>query len=732
MRIRKTLMLTGGALVAAVALVFCALAWVAYEGQRTTDSQRASQEVARHIASLLNLTQEYTMYGSARPAIQWHARHAQLLAAIDEVPLTDGDSALELLKLKKQATELGSLFARYESAVGGTATAPDPDRRAFLQERLLAELQELVEVRYAWAQRVIAADERQQTLLGRTVLASLLVILLLAGVAGWTVHGQLLAPLRKLELATRGMSSAAKAGRSVTSADNELGDASRAVYEMADRLLDTQKQLRLIIDNVPALISLLDTSGKYVLVNRAYLDWDGRGLPDLVGHTMLEVHGPSGQARLQPFLTQALAGTSVTTEVELNRGGTSHAMQVTYVPSRDETGRVVGVYGLKTDVTAVRRAEERLRLMMDASPLGIFIRGVDGSLAYANPAWREQAGVSIEEAQQIGRAALIHPDDLEVVAGAFRDAAAGKELPPMEARYLHRDGKVVWVRAHLRLFERDGMAEGVLGLLEDITERRALDTLLAERTLALQRSNEDLERFAYVASHDLQEPLRMVTSYGQLLMRRHAGQLSDEAKEFLAFMVDGGQRAQTLVRDLLSLARLDSQAKPFVAVSLESVLSTSLNSLRDVVKRTKAEVTHSELPTVMGDAGQLAQLLTNLVSNGLKFSGPNPPRVHIAASRQGSAWQVSVKDHGIGIEPKFFERIFVMFQRLHLRSEHPGTGIGLAICKRVVERHGGRIWVESTPGQGAEFFFLLPDQPVEARAAAAPAQGHTAPIGAAS
>ena len=200
----------------------------------------------------------------------------------------------------------------------------------------------------------------------------------------------------------------------------------------------------------------------------------------------------------------------------------------------------------------------------------------------------------------------------------------------------------------------------------------------------------------------------MVSSYGQLLLRRHAAALPDEAREFVGFMVDGGQRAQALVRDLLSLARLDSQAKPFSAVSLQAELRSSLQLLREPIARSAAEISHAPLPSVLGDAGQLGQLLTNLIGNALKFCGPHAPKIHIDVQRAGPNWQFAVRDQGIGIEPRFFERIFVMFQRLHLRSEHPGTGIGLAICKRVVERHGGRIWVESAPGAGATFYFTLP------------------------
>ena len=710
MRIRTTLRWTAAGLLLAATLVFAVLYWVAREGQQTTQAQQASQDVARNIASLLTLTQEYTLFGGARPAQQWHARHARLTSVLADIAQGPDAGSVELRQLRVRADELGKLFERFEQAARASLDAQDAPRKLLLQERLLVETQELVELRYAWAQQVIARDVRQQRLLVTAVVAGLGVILVLAAMGGWLVQRQLLRPLLDLEAATHAIEPGAPAApRPAMGGDNELSDAARAVYAMADRLLDAQSQFKLILDHVPALISQLDASGRYTLVNQAYLDWAGSSLPELVGHTVQQVHGAAGYAQLQPLIERAAGGSIASAQVELVSRGTTRTMQVSYVPRLDESGRVVAIYGLKADVSELRRAEARLRLVMDASPLGIFIRERGGKLLYANPAWLQLAGVTMEVARVQLRVDLVHADDVQQVKAAFQACAAGHEVPPMEVRYKRPDGTMVWVRAHLRQFERSGLAEGVLGLFEDISERRALDKLLGERTQALQRSNEDLESFAYVASHDLQEPLRMINSYGQLLLRRHAKQLPIDAQEFIAFMVDGGQRAQAMVRDLLSLARLDSQAKPFAAVSLDTVLQGSLHTLRDVIKRTGGQVTHDALPTVSGDASQLAHLLTNLIGNALKFSGPDAPQVHVHAQRDGAAWRIGVRDSGIGIEPRFFERIFVMFQRLHLRSEHSGTGIGLAICKRVVQRHGGRIWVQSAPGQGSEFFFTLPD-----------------------
>jgi light-regulated signal transduction histidine kinase (bacteriophytochrome) len=231
---------------------------------------------------------------------------------------------------------------------------------------------------------------------------------------------------------------------------------------------------------------------------------------------------------------------------------------------------------------------------------------------------------------------------------------------------------------------------------------------LRQKTEELARSNEDLQQFAYVASHDLQEPLRMVTSYVQLLAKRYGGKLDVDANEFIDFAVDGAIRMRKLINDLLTYSRVGMQGKELSATDSEEVLAESVNDLKVTIEENGALVTHDPLPTVMADRPQLGQLFQNLIGNAIKFRRDEPPRIHISASRNGNGWTFSVKDNGIGIAPEYSERIFIIFQRLHSRQEYAGTGIGLAICKKIVERHGGHIWVESEVGKGATFCFSLP------------------------
>ncbi len=241
-------------------------------------------------------------------------------------------------------------------------------------------------------------------------------------------------------------------------------------------------------------------------------------------------------------------------------------------------------------------------------------------------------------------------------------------------------------------------------------ERKRAEQALRKKTEELARSNRELEQFAYVASHDLQEPLRMVTNYVQLLARRYKGKLDSDADEFIGFAEGGATRMWHLINALLTYSRVETEGKKPQPADCEIALRQSLDNLKVTIEENGALVTHDALPTVMADAPQLTQLFQNLIENAIKFHRDEPPRVHVSASQNGGGWIFLVRDNGIGIAPEYTRRIFTIFQRLHSREKYAGTGIGLAICQKIVERHGGRIWVESHPGQGATFYFTLPKE----------------------
>ena len=267
-----------------------------------------------------------------------------------------------------------------------------------------------------------------------------------------------------------------------------------------------------------------------------------------------------------------------------------------------------------------------------------------------------------------------------------------------------------------RVEERTRELEAMNAALErEIEQRNVVENKVRDKARHLQsvlddlkKRNEELEQFAYVASHDLQEPLRMVASYTQLLAERYKGKLDEKAERYIGYAVDGATRMQRLIEALLAFSRITTHGAVFADVDSQQALAAALSNLEALIQRSGAEVTNDNLPEVRADSGQLTRVFQDLVGNALKFRSKTPPRIHVRAEPDGSSWRFSVRDNGIGIDPQYAERVFVIFQRLHSRTEYPGTGIGLALCKRIIERHGGRIWFDCREKQGTTFHFTLP------------------------
>lgn len=249
-----------------------------------------------------------------------------------------------------------------------------------------------------------------------------------------------------------------------------------------------------------------------------------------------------------------------------------------------------------------------------------------------------------------------------------------------------------------------------LNLQGEIEQRKLTEQALKDTTVKLTSSNADLQRFAYVASHDLQEPLRAVAGFVTLIANKHRGTLDEESEGWITHAVEGSQRMRNLINDLLAYARVESRGKALESMDVGRAFEQAKRDLRVLIEENNAEVTSSELPKLEGDEGQLTQVFQNLIGNAIKFKGDKKPVVHVDATKQNDEWLFSIKDNGIGFEPEHVDRIFVIFQRLHGREEYKGTGIGLALCKKIVERHGGRIWAEAAKGAGSTFYFTIPEK----------------------
>jgi PAS domain S-box-containing protein len=372
----------------------------------------------------------------------------------------------------------------------------------------------------------------------------------------------------------------------------------------------------------------------------------------------------------------------------------------------------------------------RYQTLIEQIPAVVFMAFLDKGMgeAYVSPQIEAILGFSQEEwlNDPVRWYRQVHPDD----RGRWNIEAAemflsGKPLRSVY-RVIARDGKVVSFHCEAKMVRHDdGQPWFIHGVAFDITELKTaeaqlkkahdeLEVRVQERTAELATankelasSNAELEQFAYVASHDLQEPLRMITSFTQLLVSRYRGNLDTDADEFIHFIADGAKRMSSLINDLLEYSRVGTRGRPLSPTDCSTVFELACNNLRVAIEEAGATITSDPLPKVMGDEIQLLQLFQNLIGNAVKFRGEQPVKVHVGVEPHKGNWLFRISDNGIGIEPQHAERIFIIFQRLHNRLQYPGTGIGLAICKKIVERHGGRIWVESEPGAGATFCFLL-------------------------
>jgi PAS domain S-box-containing protein len=418
---------------------------------------------------------------------------------------------------------------------------------------------------------------------------------------------------------------------------------------------------------------------------------------------------------------------------------------------RDSTGKPEYYYSFLTDITARKQAEEALRgseerLRQLNAELEQRVAGRTAELRAASLYARSLLEASLDPLVTISAGGKITDvnEASAQVTGVPREQLIGTDFSdyftePQKARegyqrvfaegfvrdyplaIRHSSGRVIGVLYNATVYRNEaGAVQGVFAAARDVTERMRAEAELARyrdhleelvdlRTTELARSNEELQQFAYVASHDLQEPLRAIAGYIGLIEQRYRDMLDEKGRLQIAGAVQGATRMATLITDLLQLSRVGTQESAFEAVDLSGALEQALNDFHREIVAAGATVTWDAMPTLPVDPGQLAQLFGNLIGNALKFRGDQPPVIHVSARRDAAWWVFGVRDNGLGIEPQYFERIFVIFQRLHTRTQYPGTGIGLAICRKIVERHHGRIWVESRPGQGSTFYFTLPD-----------------------
>ncbi len=383
---------------------------------------------------------------------------------------------------------------------------------------------------------------------------------------------------------------------------------------------------------------------------------------------------------------------------------------------RDSSGKVQGVFAAARDITERKKADELIRLanaynrnLLEVSLDPLVTINAGGKISDANKAAELATGVSREEL--IGSSFSSYFTEPEKAREGYQKALSEGYVVDYPLTILNKSGGTIDVIYNASVFRNDaGEIQGVFAAARDVTELRKAEERTKNYMKELERSNKELEQFAYVASHDLQEPLRMVSSYTQLLEQRYKDKMDSDAVDFINFAVDGANRMQILINSLLAYSRVGRKMGAFAIVDSHSLIGKALFNLNPIIEKSSAVITCEDLPEIYGDETQLIQLFQNLIGNAIKFCGEKRPLIHISVKDNFFEYVFIVNDNGIGIEPQYFERIFVIFQRLHSRSEYEGTGIGLAICKKIAENHNGKIWVESEPGKGSTFYISIPKQ----------------------
>jgi hypothetical protein len=485
---------------------------------------------------------------------------------------------------------------------------------------------------------------------------------------------------------------------------------------MADERWHEREWLAELVESAHDAIVGMDLEGRVTSWNT--------GAEEIYGYTREEALGRSIELLVpqdlidssRPLFARVAAGEALKNLETVRRckDGRRIRVRLTLSPVRDPAGRVVGISSIASDVTERKLAEERFRVAVESSPSAVFLVDRGGRIVFANAKSSELFGYRPEE--MLGRTVdflappAIRPIHAELRESFFADPAprwfgAGRDL-----NAACKDGTLIPVEIGLNPVRTE---EGVLVLVSifDISERKRTEERLRGVAAELARSNAELEQFAYVASHDLQEPLRMITSFLDLLERRHGERLDVRGREFIAFARDGARRLHTLVDGLLQYSRAGTGAVEVSTFPSGDALTQAAANLHAAIRESGTEVVAGELPEIESSFSQLVLVFQNLVGNAVKFRGPAAPRVRVSAEHRPHDWLFRVEDNGIGIDLRFGERIFGMFQRLNPREEYPGSGIGLAICKKIVERLGGKIWLEASGASGSTFAFTLPRGP---------------------
>ncbi len=509
-------------------------------------------------------------------------------------------------------------------------------------------------------------------------------------------------------------------------------------------LQEQKKFAENLIENSAVATFVLDPEHRIVFWNKACQKLTGFSAAEMIGtenqwkpfydhkrQTLADIIIDGNPAGISSLYSKYAKSSLITNGLQgegwyTNLNGKDRYIVFDAAPVYNSRGELTVVIETLHDITERKETEEKLKLFsvaVEEAPDGVQIVNLNGYVLFSNKAVEHIYGFTCEELQ--GKHVNDMNADPEFAARVIIPSVNEKGRWDGELLVKHKEGRVfpIWLTAAL-VKDNNGQPFAMIGLIRDVTERKKAEEQLALKTAELERSNAELDRFASIVSHDLKEPLVSISGFAEVLEERYKDALDEKGRKYLANIVSGAFRMELLITDLLAYARVSTRGIPFAPVDCNSILGIVLSNLRMGIDESGAVVTSGNLPTVMGDETQFVQLFQNLIGNAIKYRSDAPPLIHVSAtpiaegggksafsvpqSEIKGGWLFSISDNGIGIDSRHFEHIFRIFQRLDHRGKYPGTGIGLAVCKKIVERHGGRIWVESEPGKGSTFFFTIP------------------------